>query len=384
MKQTTSEPWHFSHKTDLKQRLSRLKQDAQEQIVKVCSPLKKYGVHSYNQMRTAGFKYIGKGDTTRCDTCSLEIAGWKKEMVPFLIHLERSPHCAFVRSILQQSIQRHEENPAKRQKTETHSNTYTHQNELNETDILKQVRQRTFSNWSRQTTPTREQMIIAGFFHCNVGDRVICLYCNLICQQWKEGIDDPVEVHKTLSSTCPYVLSILLPLGSSSVMIVNDSSTDSNSNQAVLFNNSNRLRFDEIVYTSACHTNFTSIPNRQATFETWTNESAPSVDDLVRAGFFYTGTQNIVTCFYCNGSLQSWGANDNPLIEHMRWFPHCAYAKQLGGTELYNKVQQANRIRQGEIACVFFKNDKITNDFFHRTSDIRQLYKYDEYYKCFK
>ncbi|CAF1270611.1 unnamed protein product [Rotaria sordida] len=45
-----------------------------------------------------------------------------------------------------------------------------------------QVRQRTFSNWLHETIPTKEQMIIAGFFHCNVGDRVICLYCNLICQ----------------------------------------------------------------------------------------------------------------------------------------------------------------------------------------------------------
>ena len=45
--------------------------------------------------------------------------------------------------------------------------------------------------------------------------------------------------------------------------------------------------------------------------------------------FIYTGNKTIVTCFYCNGSLQNWGANDNPTIEHARWFPHCAYAKQL-------------------------------------------------------
>jgi hypothetical protein len=44
------------------------------------------------------------------------------------------------------------------------------------------------------------------------------------------------------------------------------------------------------------------------------------METLVRAGFFYIGIKTIVTCFYCNGSLQNWGPNDNPMIEHARWF----------------------------------------------------------------
>jgi hypothetical protein len=340
---------HFPQKADVKQWLSRYKYDVRDQIVKVCGPLKTYGVHSSNRMRTAGFAYIGDGDKARCDACGFEASGWVRDVDPFCIHLESKPDCLFVRSVLakSRSVQSHEENPAKRQKTELSLNPCTQQNKLIELDILTEVRKRTFSHWPRQVTPTREQMIAAGFFHCNVGDRVICLYCNLICQQWKGETDDPIEVHKTLSEKCPFVLSILLQQGSSSVMIVNELSTSNNSDPAVLLNNTNQFRFDQIVYTSACHIAYTSIPSRQATFETWTHQSAPPVDDLVKAGFFYTGAKNIVTCFYCNGSLQNWGENDNPLIEHIRWFPHCAYAKQLSGTELYNKVQEAKRIRQG-------------------------------------
>ncbi|CAF4253992.1 unnamed protein product, partial [Rotaria sordida] len=89
------------------------------------------------------------------------------------------------------------------------------------------------------------------------------------------------------------------------------------------------------------------IPSRQATFEIWTNESSPAVNDLVKAGFFYTGIENVVTCFYCNESLKNWGKNANPLIEHIRWFPHCAYAKQLSGSELYGKIQKAKSIQKG-------------------------------------
>ncbi|CAF4215993.1 unnamed protein product, partial [Adineta steineri] len=42
----------------------------------------------------------------------------------------------------------------------------------------------------------------------------------------------------------------------------------------------------------------------------------------------------------------NWGPNDNPMIEHARWFPHCAYAKQLCGDDLYRKIQESKRAQQ--------------------------------------
>jgi hypothetical protein len=81
----------------------------------------------------------------------------------------------------------------------------------------------------------------------------------------------------------------------------------------------------------------------------------------VRAGFFFTGTKTVVTCFYCNGSLQNWGANDNPMIEHARWFPHCAYAKQLCGVELHRKIQESKRAQQGLFLFVMLYKDYNVN-----------------------
>jgi hypothetical protein len=142
---------------------------------------------------------------------------------------------------------------------------------------------------------------------------------------------------------------MLVPDGPSSVVIVNEFSANNTNNATSILNTSNQMRFDQIVYTSPCHPDYSSIPSRHATFETWTSDSAPSISDLVQAGFFYTGTKQVTTCFYCNGSLQNWSRNDNPLIEHIRWFPLCQYAKQLSGTELYNKIQEAKHIRQGSM-----------------------------------
>jgi hypothetical protein len=328
--------------------------------------LNKQGVHSTVVMYSAGFHYTNNGDTVRCDTCGLEVSGWTLDMKPFTIHAERSPKCAFVRSILPDGMIPmpssinvplntttfdDNEKPSKRQKTEGTQEHYQ-SNILIEINTLKQIRKRTFSHWSHRASPSSAQMIEAGFFSCNVGDRVICLYCGIICQQWIPHSDDPHEIHKTLSPKCPYVIAMLKRQETSSILIING---NSNNEQLSTSNGIDPYRSNEIVYTAACHTAYIEIPKRHDSFATWPNENMPSVDDLVKAGFFYTGTKTIVTCFYCNGSLQNWGANDNPTIEHARWFPNCAYAKQLCGADLYRKIQESKRAQQGSLLFFFGK-----------------------------
>ncbi len=239
------------------------------------------------------------------------------------------------------------ENPSKRRKIER-MDSESQSNTLLETDLLQQVRRRTFSHWPHRTIPSATQMVEAGFFNCNVGDQVICIYCNLICQQWTPNTDDPCEVHKVISPDCPFVKAKLIRPAASSIIIGNESSTSvASSNHPLTSNHLDSLPYNEIVFTAACNPTYTEIPKRHASFVTWPTENLLSVDDLVRAGFFYTGTKTIVTCFYCNGSLQNWGPNDNTMIEHARWFPQCAYAKQLCGDNLYRKIQESKRAQQG-------------------------------------
>lgn len=323
-----------------------------------------HGVHSKPYMQAAGLHYTGEGDKSKCQDCGLEISNWTKTMDPFKLHAIERPNCPYVLNIkafLSSSTQcssnttlrtitstNEAENPSKRQKREEVNEVEPIANSLYETDLIQQVRRRTFSHWPHRTIPSSAQMIEAGFFNCNVGDRVICIYCNLICQQWTPHTDDPCEVHKTLSPKCIYVKARLVRPPASSIVIVNESATSAanNGNQSPSTINLDPLRSHEIVFTAACNPAYTELPRRHASFATWPPEGLPPVDDLVRAGFFYTGSKTIVTCFYCNGSLQNWGPNDNPMIEHARWFPHCSYAKQLCGDDLYRKIQESKRAQQ--------------------------------------
>jgi hypothetical protein len=320
-------------------------------VLDVCRGLtRKRGIHSHIAIKSAGFTYTNNGDIARCHTCGLEVSGWTSDMKPFAIHLQRSPTCLFVLSMLpsREPIARTATDICQTvtilgdniEPSSLRNNVQANKTcqfiTLFEVESLKQARKRTFSHWIHRASPSTAQMIEAGFFNCNVGDRVICIYCNLICQQWTPYSDDPCEIHKTLSPKCIYVTGILNRPRMSPTLHASETSTNSDSRQI-------DLRLNQ----TACNTWYVEAKTRHASFALWPAKTLPSADDLVEAGFFYTGVKTIVTCFYCNGSLQNWNPRHKPIIEHARWFPHCAYAKQLCGAELYRKIQESKRAQQG-------------------------------------
>jgi len=50
-----------------------------------------------SDLASAGFRYTTFKDAVKCDTCDLEISGWKDDDIPLRIHLHKSPNCAFVK-----------------------------------------------------------------------------------------------------------------------------------------------------------------------------------------------------------------------------------------------------------------------------------------------
>ena len=233
---------------------------------------------------------------------------------------------------------------------------------LHEEKILEQVQRRTFSHYPHYPEFIK-RMIRARFYYCNLNDRVVCLECGLICEEWKPGVDDPVEVHRMISPNCRCVQSEPMsprapsPLPASPIPIINaDLSQIANvpARSAFLALVNKLSHHDKIVLLKPCHSEYAELSAREKSFDNWPDHNTTAVIDLVQAGFCYTGKENVVTCFYCDGSLGGWGANDNPMIEHARWFPNCAYARQLCGDELYQQIQEAQRLRQGFLKMLHF------------------------------
>ena len=57
----------------------------------------------------------------------------------------------------------------------------------------------------------------------------------------------------------------------------------------------------------------------------WPISLSQSPQDLAEAGFFYTRLSDRVKCFYCDGGLESWETEDDPIKEHRKWFSDCAF-----------------------------------------------------------
>ncbi|XP_004410213.1 PREDICTED: baculoviral IAP repeat-containing protein 7 [Odobenus rosmarus divergens] len=80
---------------------------------------------------------------------------------------------------------------------------------------------------------------------------------------------------------------------------------------------------------------------RLASFYDWPLTTVVRPEVLAAAGFFHTGQQDKVRCFFCYGGLQSWEQGDDPWTEHAKWFPRCEFLLQTKGRDFVCSVQEA-------------------------------------------
>lgn len=306
-------------------------------VLETCQKLgQRCGIYSVIQIEAAGFRNTGSGGAAHCSACNLTLSDWSADVEPFTWHAQQRPDCTFVgsikhhyritvpTSIAQSSI--NDERPSKRQNVEVSDGTIQ-LCPLIETEQLKQTRTRTFSSWSERATPSAKKMIEAGFFSCNVGDRVICIYCNLICQQWTPDTDNPLEVHQSLSPRCPFITAHQKKM--------TQQASSSSSSQATSQGVSTTFQAE-----------YAEVSHREASFARWPANSDCPGDTLAQAGFFYTGRGTTVACFSCNGSWEILSPHDEPVEEHARRFPRCRYAEEQCGADRYEAIQSVERAKE--------------------------------------
>ena len=77
---------------------------------------------------------------------------------------------------------------------------------------------------------------------------------------------------------------------------------------------------------------------RKESFRDW-SLNFHSFISFVTAGFYYTGINDLVKCFYCNGAIKNWDPLDDAFEEHARWFPKCPFIRQIKGVEFIDNVR---------------------------------------------
>ncbi|XP_058033946.1 baculoviral IAP repeat-containing protein 7 [Ahaetulla prasina] len=199
-------------------------------------------------------------------------------------------------------------------------------------------RLQTFRLWPASVPVSPTDLAAAGFYFVGPADTVQCFCCGGLLYNWVAD-EDPMVEHKKFFPSCLYVQDKIV--GNCQQMPWSEEHHDCVDGQFLGMLQS--LNVEETpVSGQPEYTYMEAEGDRLGSFENWPSYSPVSPQLLARAGFFYTGQQDYVRCFYCDGALRNWEQGDDPWIEHARWFPRCAFLLQSRGRDFVNHTQQSN------------------------------------------
>jgi len=267
------------------------------------------------------------------------------------------------------------------------SNTST--NAEQDTAILRMMKSEgrrlaTFTNWSKPYIRPAD-LAKAGFFYLNQRDNCRCAFCGNFVGDWEEG-DIPLNEHKKLFPMCSFVRG--LPVGNIPIVETVQSTPESQElissgqdvtgirenyqrmpasapeNQMPAEGNANlQEELGIISHHGPMHPSYATPEARIRSFKEWPPGLKVQPKDLVDAGFYYIGLSDQVKCFYCDGGLRNWHSDDDPWVEHARWFTKCAFVRLKKGEEFIKSCIESKPPEEPhEISAAGNLNREVTED----------------------
>lgn len=190
-----------------------------------------------------------------------------------------------------------------------------------------------------------QQMAEAGFSFIaktkngKMCDDVKCTVCGLEMSNWHPG-DDPLKDHERYSTNCLFIRMLKNSQNKSDRGYDTCGSVRINSQPESLYNpiKSSLEKLGIQTNSAPVFPKYASYESRMSSFESWPITFYIQPRALSEAGFFYTGRGDQTVCFQCSGGLRDWEENDDPWVEHARWFSSCPYVKLVKGQEFIHEV----------------------------------------------
>lgn len=197
-----------------------------------------------------------------------------------------------------------------------------------------------------EQTEKTELMIKHGFFFTGKDDLIRCYECGIGLKDWSES-DDPLCEHVRYSPDCKFLIDTIPPTEleriKASLMpnnVVSSHESRIPEQAGLMAGAEDGATTDEVVLSvEPRNPQYRKGSVRISSFSKWPRDLTQTPEELADAGFFYTGYNDIVRCYVCDGGLQKWSPEDNAWVEHARWFPHCAYVRQRKGQDFIELVR---------------------------------------------
>ena len=84
----------------------------------------------------------------------------------------------------------------------------------------------------------------------------------------------------------------------------------------------------------------------------WSTNLHQKPKKLANAGFFYTGINDRVICYFCGGGLHKWDIDDDPFREHEKHFSRCSYLRLFKNNDVTTtRFSKASNIINSDFPC---------------------------------
>ncbi|KAL3883075.1 hypothetical protein ACJMK2_029368 [Sinanodonta woodiana] len=198
-----------------------------------------------------------------------------------------------------------------------------------------------YATWQKFALFDKDSLARAGLFNTGKGTTVRCFFCGIELANLSPN-NDPLLEHVRKSSSCGYLRRELEPrrIAEYQERIRNENSLshDRNVQGSSTATSRNPGRWNESDRIRNPH--YQSYSIRLSSFARWPSDITQRPEQVADAGFYYTGLQDVVRCFACDGGLKNWDPEDEPWIEHARWFPQCPFVKRVKGQEFIDIVRR--------------------------------------------
>ncbi|XP_011630441.1 baculoviral IAP repeat-containing protein 3-like isoform X2 [Pogonomyrmex barbatus] len=218
---------------------------------------------------------------------------------------------------------------------------------------LESARLESFKSWPCLWMKP-EKLAAAGFYYTGESDKVKCFECQIEICEWQAD-DNPMVDHQRWSGRCRFVRNIPcgnVPIGTDPNTIPAPTSKGvdvcgpygsiympysgpDHEDQEIEERVNYRLRD---LASRPKHPEYASYAARLASFDTWPKSMTQTKEELANAGFYYTGCSDQTLCYHCGGGLRDWEPEDDPWMEHAKWFENCHYLILTKGTEFVSNV----------------------------------------------